>query len=324
MKRATSKHHSGLWELVMATLNNFLPFYKVTKWIEWTGHDNNLQLQPWWDPRRCFGSKRSCWGSFCNFLCRLWRTPGCGCAGLWSVCVSCGGYVMCCAVCSLSFSLSPEPPSIPHLHLPNPGLSHTHLAEECFSLQSQYAPNLPGVSVIMCVCVCGASQRCVSIFLFPSMPSSLCEHSLWASSFYLGVLLRDGTRLHVFLRWTADNHTPRSLALILASFFPSLPLVFLSFFTSDCSHTHTHTHTQDPFFSLSPASSCMAISLSVPVRQPIIQSVSKSASLPESPLFHFFLFSPTQRCCFSLYPSIMLPISHFHCQNMHLITSATL
>lgn len=61
--------------------------------------------------------------------------------------------------------------------------------------------------------------------------------------------------------------------------------------------------------------------LSVPVHQPFIQSVSKSTCLPECPLFHFFLFLQSRCCCLSLHPSIMLPISHFHCQNLHLITS---
>lgn len=44
---------------------------------------------------------------------------------------------MCFALLRRAFLRSPQPPPSPRLHLPDPGLSHTHLVEECVSIQSQ-------------------------------------------------------------------------------------------------------------------------------------------------------------------------------------------
>lgn len=94
-----------------------------------------------------------------------------------------------------------------------------------------------------------------------------------------------------------QSHTPRS-------FWPLSPCSAFRFSFSHCAHKR-------PIFQF--VSSCVAMSLCAPVHQPIIRSASKSASQPECPLFP--PLSPSQRCfcCFALHPSIMLPISHFHC-----------
>ena len=249
MKRATSKHHSGLWELVMATLNNFLPFYKVTKWIEWTGHDNNLQLQPWWDPRRCFGSKRSCWGSFCNFLCRLRRTPDCGCAGLWSVCVSCGGYVMCCAVCSLSLSLFPQslPPSLISICLIL--AYHTHTLQRNASPCNRNMHPICPVWVWLCVCVCVVHHRGVwAFFCFPACPPRCVNTRCGRARFIWGFCWETGRDCTSF--WgepqTITLHV-HSRSFWPPSFLLCLSFSFLSLRPTVHTHTHTHTHTR-PFF----------------------------------------------------------------------------
>lgn len=101
--------------------------------------------------------------------------------------------MLCCVfLCSL-FSL-PSASSVPHLHLPNPGLSHTHLVQECVSLQSQhYAPNLPVASVCAWVCVLASicAPRCITEvcvhkceYLYCDFPACLqhcvntcCEHA---------------------------------------------------------------------------------------------------------------------------------------------------
>lgn len=78
------------------------------------------------------------------------------------------------------------------------------------------------------------------------------------------------------------THTHCSLCLSLASLSLLCLFCFLCFFISVSHGVHMRPISQA-------GSSCVAVSLSVPVHQPIIHSVSKSTTLPECPLFHSFL-----------------------------------
>lgn len=140
--------------------------------------------------RSCARIRRDCLTTFCDVRRRLLRTlDASGFSGLRRFGALLGIKPMCFALLRRAFLRSPQPPPSPRLHLPDPGLSHTHTLWRnaspsnhnvgCFLAPHPHAPR--------CIAERRASIN-VFVFLFPSMPPGIVRtHALLFGRFVMHV-----------------------------------------------------------------------------------------------------------------------------------------